>query len=148
MGLCMLHPHRGAACLQWQPRPEGPSGEALLGAGWWRFLAAPETYYDHRRPAGGNGTARSSAAQRYGAGVTASGSGVLADSSASAAPAAAAGSGVGGCDFSHQHDPGDRLLLREAPPWVRQRVAAMDRDSKAQRVRSCGLAPVCMWLRH
>jgi hypothetical protein len=55
-----------------------------------------------------------------------------------AAPGAARAAGTSGCDFSHQHDPADRLLLRDAPPWVRQRVAAMDRDAAAPQVRASG----------
>lgn len=125
--------------MQWQPRPEGPSGEALLASGWWRFLSAPETYYDHRRPASQQHTAGSDAAgdgpagPDGTAGSKAAGRAEGAGSSGAAAPAASRGGG-GDFDFSHQHDPEDRLSLRDAPLWVRQRVAALERDPHALKV--------------
>ena len=122
--------------VQWQARPEGPAGEALLSGGWWRFLAAPHVYYDHRRPASKQaapspGSAAGSAASPAQAnGISGGGS------ASSAAPAGSRAAGAAGCDFSHQQDPGDALALRDAPPWVRQRVAAMDADPAAPRVRA------------
>jgi hypothetical protein len=133
--------------MQWQARPEGPSGEALLSGGWWRFLAAPHMYYDHRRPASGQAVAAGSSARGIPAsyahtgsksGGTGSNSG---DGAAHAGTYTARADSTSGCDFSHQQDAGDRLALREAPLWVRQRVAAMDRDPDAPKVGWCAMQP-------
>jgi hypothetical protein len=143
--------------MQWQARPEGPAGEALLSGGWWRFLAAPHAYYDHRRPASKQaaatspGSAAGSAASFANSSCGSSGGGGNsgASSTANAAPAGSRAAGAVGCDFSHQRDPGDALALRDAPAWVRQRVAAMDADPASSRVRAevsmQGQAGVCCW---
>ena len=117
---------------QWNARPEGPAGEALLSGGWWRFLAAPHTYYDHRRPASRQATTPASAAQV--SSISGSGSGSGSGSTADEATAGSRAAVAAGCDFSHQRDPGDVLALRDAPSWVRQRVAAMDADPAAAKV--------------
>jgi hypothetical protein len=133
---------------QWQARPEGPAGEALLSGGWWRFLAAPHAYYDHRRPASKQGapspgsavgSAASSASSSGGGG----GGNSSASSTANAAPAGSRATGATGADFSHQRDPGDVLALRDAPAWVRERVAAMDADPAAPRVRATAVHAAC-----
>jgi len=135
--------------LQWEPRPEGASGEALLAAGWFRFLAAPHTYWDHRPAASTDAKAESRAGGGASSDMAASGDSAPSSGggdSASGSPraaAAAAAAGVkvgsasgGGFDFSHQHDASDGLSLSAAPLWVRQRVAAMDRDPNAAKVKS------------
>lgn len=162
--VAVQHPKRVFWPLQWAPRPEGAPGEALLAAGWFRFLAAPQTYWDHRRPAsaaavtgvsgckdadGRTAESRDGAPSSGGSaggvelstddGAKLAGSGSSRSSggsprSAAAASSSAAGAGADGFDFSHQHDPVDRLALAAAPLWVRQRMAAMDRDPDAAKV--------------
>lgn len=133
--------------MQWEPRPEGASGEALLAAGWFRFLAAPHTYWDHRPAASNDAEAESSAGggarsdmAASGDSAPSSGGGNPASGSPRAAAAAAGGkvgsASGGGFDFSHQHDASDGLALSAAPLWVRQRVAAMDHDPNAAKVKS------------